>query len=247
MTNLPQKRSPARFAPILVIVAALALAFAFRLHERLSLETLREQGAALQAFVNANFVAAIALYALLYIAVVATSIPVGTALTLAGGFLLGTWLGGGVTVISATLGATIVFLAARSAFGDVLRERAGPWLKRFEAGFRDNAFNYLLALRLFPAAPFFVVNLAPAFLNVKLRDFFFATLIGIIPGTLVYASVGAGLRAAFEAGTDVDPVAAARDLFFSPGIIGPVIGLIALSLLPVIAKALRRNRAGADA
>ncbi len=241
------RRSLVRFAPILAILGLLALAFALGLHKQLSLQALRDNSAAMQAFVADNFIAALALYALVYTLAVAISLPGALFLSLTGGFLFGTWAGGATTWLSATLGATIVFLAARSAFGDVLRERAGPWLQRFETGFRDNAFNYLLALRLFPGAPFFVVNLAPAFLGVKLRDFVLATLVGIIPGTFVYASVGAGLRAAFEAGTDVDPAAAARALFFSPAIIGPVLGLIALSLLPVIAKAMRRKPADVDA
>lgn len=243
MTTEPTPgRGLARFLPVLVIVAALALALVFRVHERLSLEALREQREALEAFVAAHLIEALALYMLIYTVATAISLPGGLFLSLAGGFLFGTWLGGSATWISATIGATLIFLAARTAFADVLRERAGPWLAKLEAGFRENAFNFLLALRLFPGAPFFIVNLAPAFLGVSLRDFFFATLLGIIPGTFVFASVGAGLRAAFDAGASVDPAQAARALFFSPAIIGPVLGLIALSLLPVAAKWLRRRR-----
>jgi uncharacterized membrane protein YdjX (TVP38/TMEM64 family) len=234
----------ARFAPLAAIAALLAAAFALGLHKQLSLEALRDNRVALEHFVAAHLVAAAALYMLAYALAVAISLPGALFLTLAGGFLFGTWLGGGATVIAATIGATAIFLAAKTAFGDALRARAAGWLKRFEQGFGDNAFNYLLALRLFPGAPFFIVNLAPAFLGVSLRDYFFATLIGVIPGTLVYSAVGAGLRAAFEAGTAVDPASAARGLFFSPAVIGPVIGLIALSLLPVLAKALRKAPRG---
>jgi len=196
----------------------------------------------LEAFVSANLWAALALYVLVYATSVAISFPIASVLTLAGGFLFGPWLGGGATVIAATLGATALFVAARTAIGDALRARAGGWLEKLERGFRENAFNYLLALRLFPGAPFFIVNLVPAFFGVKLRDFVLATFIGIIPGTLVYASVGNGLRAAFEAGVSADPAAQGRALLFAPEIILPIVGLIVLSLLPILAKALRKPK-----
>jgi uncharacterized membrane protein YdjX (TVP38/TMEM64 family) len=232
----------ARFAPLALIVLALSLALVFRVHEQLSLDVLRARREQLDAFVAVNLAAALALYALAYVAAVAVSLPGATILTLTGGFLFGPWLGGSATVIAATMGATGVFLAARTALADSLRGRAGGWLERLREGFARNAFNYLLVLRLTPIAPFFIVNLAPAFLGVTLRDYFFATLIGIIPGTFVYASVGASLRAAFEAGTAADPAQAARALLFSPAVVLPVLGLAALSLLPVLIKMLRREK-----
>jgi uncharacterized membrane protein YdjX (TVP38/TMEM64 family) len=233
------KKSPLRFAPVAVIVLGLVAAYAAGLHRYLSLDTLRDQGAALDAFVAANLPLALAGFVAVYIGVVALSLPGASIMSLSGGFLFGPWLGGTANVIAATIGATIIFLAAKTAFGDALRAKAGGFIEKLEKGFQDNAFNYLLSLRLFPGAPFFMVNLVPAFLGVKLRDFFFATLFGIIPGCLVYATVGSGLRAAFEAGTNVDPAAAARALLFQPEVIGGIVGLIALSLLPVIAKALK--------
>ncbi|MEQ1619072.1 MAG: VTT domain-containing protein [Terricaulis sp.] len=247
MTDTPKdqyaKKSFARYAPILLVVAGLAVAFAFRVHEYLSLEALYRQTAALDAFVARNYVAGIALFMLIYGAAVASSIPGASFLTLSGGFLFGTWTGGAAAWIAAAIGATLIFLAARTAFGDALRARAGGWLTRLGDGFRDNAFNYLLALRLTPIAPFFVVNLAPAFFNVKLRDYVLATLIGMIPGAFVYASVGAGLRAALKTGVVVDPSEAARAILFSPAVFGPILALIALALLPIALKALRRGRA----
>ncbi|MFZ4121104.1 MAG: TVP38/TMEM64 family protein [Caulobacterales bacterium] len=237
-----QTQSPwLRFLPVVVIAGGLGLAYALGLHRHLSLETLRTQSAAMDAFVAQNLPLALLIYMAAYTAAVAFSIPGALFLTLSGGFLFGVWIGGPATVIAATLGATLIFLAAKTAFGDALRARAGGFIAKLEKGFQENAFNYLLTLRLFPGAPFFIVNLVPAFLGVKLRDYFFATLLGIIPGTMVYSAVGAGLRAAFAAGTDVDPVAAARALLFQPIIIGPIIGLIALALLPVIAKSFGRK------
>jgi uncharacterized membrane protein YdjX (TVP38/TMEM64 family) len=243
VTDQPDQKRPgwARFVPIAVIVAALAAVVLSGAYRHLSLDTLRDSRAALDAFVAENRLLALAMYILAYALAVTISMPGALVFTLTGGFLFGPWVGGGAAIIAATIGATGVFLAARSAFGNSLRARAGGWLTRLEAGFRENAFNYLLALRLFPGAPFFIVNLVPALLNVSLRDFAAATFIGIIPGTLVYASVGNGLRAAFNAGADVNPATAARALLSSPAVILPIVGLIALALAPIVYKALQRK------
>jgi uncharacterized membrane protein YdjX (TVP38/TMEM64 family) len=239
MSAQPHK-SPARFLPILLIAAALGVALVFRVHEQLSLETLYARSQALDGYVARNLAGALALFMLIYAISVTISLPGASVLTISGGFLFGTWLGGAAVWIAATVGATLIFLAARTAFGDALRARAGSWLDRLSAGFRDNAFTYLLILRLTPVAPFFVVNVAPAFFNVKLRDYVLASLIGIIPGTFVYAAVGAGLKSALAAGATTDPKQAAAAIFSSPAVYGPIIGLIALSLIPLAVKALRR-------
>ena len=238
----PTKKPLTRFAPIALVAVAFMLAIVFRVHERLSLDALYAQSEALDAFVSRNYVAAIAIFMAIYAIAVASSIPGASFLTLSAGFLFGTLVGGAAAWIAATIGATLIFLAARSAFGDALRARAGGWLAKLGDGFRDNAFNYLLVLRLTPIAPFFVVNLAPAFFNVQLRDYLLATLIGMIPGAFVYASVGAGLRAALETGAAANPNEAARAILLSPAVLGPILALIALALLPVIIKALRGKR-----
>ena len=234
-----------RFAPIALIAAALALAIAFRLHERLSLTTLYEQGQALDGYVSTHFLLALAVFTLTYALLVMISLPGASFFTIAGGFLFGTWIGGGAAWIGATIGATLIFLAARTAFGDALRARAGSWLERLRDGFRRNAFNYLLVLRLTPVAPFFVVNLAPAFFNVSLRDYVLATLIGMVPGALVYASVGAGMKVALATGAASDPNEAARAILTSPAVYLPIVALIALALLPIAIRALRRPKPGA--
>lgn len=239
----PAKKSLARFAPIALVAALFVLALIFRVHERLSLDALYARSSALDAIVARNFAGAVAIFMLVYGLAVASSIPGASFLTLGGGFLFGPWTGGAAAWIAASIGATLIFLAARTAFGDLLRARAGGWLERLAAGFRDNAFNYLLALRLTPIAPFFIVNLAPAFFNVKLRDYVLATLIGMIPGAFVYAWVGAGLRTALETGANANPSEAARAILTSPTVFGPILALIALALLPVAINALRRPRA----
>lgn len=239
MTDTPPQKSLARFLPLALIVIALGLALVFRVHERLSLDALYAQAQSLDAFVSRNLIVALALFALIYAGAVTISLPGASILTISGGFLFGTWAGGAGAWLGATIGATLIFLAARTAFGDALRARAGSWVEKLAEGFRENAFSYLLVLRLTPVAPFFIVNVAPAFFNVKLRDYVLATAIGIVPGTFVYAAVGAGLKAALATGATTDPAQAARALLTSPAILAPIIGLIVLAIIPIAIKALR--------
>jgi uncharacterized membrane protein YdjX (TVP38/TMEM64 family) len=145
-------------------------------------------------------------------------------------------MGGSLAVIGATIGATLLFLAARTALGDFLRAKAGPSLAAFEAGFRENALSYLLVLRLVPAFPFFLVNLAPAFLGVPLGTYVVGTLLGILPATFVFASIGAGLGAVFDRGEQPDLA-----LVASPAVMLPMLGLAALALIPVAVRQWRKR------
>jgi uncharacterized membrane protein YdjX (TVP38/TMEM64 family) len=232
------KAAPAwrRWLPLALLLAALAAVYATGLHRHLSLGTLKSHRDALQGFVAAHPLTAPLAYTLVYAAAVALSVPGGLVLTLAGGFLFGTWLGAGWAVLGATTGAVAVFLIARSAIGSSLRRRAGPWLQKLEAGFRADAFHYLLVLRLIPLLPFWLVNLVPAFLGVPVRTFALATLLGIIPATLVFASVGNGLGAILDRGQEPD-----LGLILEPPVLLPLLGLAVLALLPVI---YRRWRGG---
>ncbi|MDF1687083.1 MAG: TVP38/TMEM64 family protein [Parvibaculaceae bacterium] len=223
--------SLARLTPILVLIAGLGAFFWFDLDAYLSLEVLRENRAGLGVWVAENAVLAAVVYILIYTVLVALSVPGALVATLTGGLLFGTVFGGLYTVIGATAGATIIFLAAKTALGDMLRAKASGAILKMEEGFRENAFSYMMVLRLVPAFPFFLVNLAPAFLGVKLRTYVVATFLGIIPGTFVFASVGNGLGALFEKGQDPD-----LGIIFAPEILLPIIGLALLSLLPVAYK-----------
>jgi uncharacterized membrane protein YdjX (TVP38/TMEM64 family) len=218
-----------RFLPIALVAAALALAYALGVHELLSLEQLRLHHRTLLAFVAAHPVTAPLGYAAIYALAVALSLPGAVVLTVAGGFLFGAWLGTGLTVVAATIGATVIFLAARSAFGDLLRARAGPALRRMEEGFRRDAFSYLLMLRLVPLFPFFLVNLVPAFLGVRLRTYVAATLLGIIPATLVFTLAGCGLDR-IVAGDG----AVTLDSLLPPEMMAALFGLALLALAPVL-------------
>lgn len=232
----PARRPSAlrRFAPLAGLVLTAVAFFALGLHRYVSLEALRQHHESLRAFVDAHAIAAALLYVGLYTLATAASVPGALALTVTGGLLFGTVTGTLLTLAGATAGATAVFLAARSALGDVLRSRLGGSLARMAEGFRQDAFSYLLVLRLIPLFPFFVVNLAPAFLGVKLSTYVLATALGIIPGTFVYASVGAGLGTVLAQGGDVSLSGA-----LTPQVIVALIGLAVLSLLPVLYRRLR--------
>lgn len=223
-----RRRGPGRFLPLLALAAGLSLFFALDLDRHVGFQTLAEHRGTLLAFARDNAALAGIGYVAAYAAAVAFSVPGAVVLTLAGGFLFGTWLATVYVVAAATAGAVAVFLAARSAFGGVLRRRAGPWLRRFEAGFRENAFSYLLALRLMPLFPFWLVNLVAAVLDVPLGTYVLGTALGIIPGSLVYASVGNGLGAVFDQGEAPD-----AGILLEPEVLLPLAGLALLSLLPV--------------
>lgn len=226
-----------RLAPLALLLAALGAFFALGLHDYLSFDTLREHRAQLLALVARHPVLAPLAFTAVYAAVIALSVPGGAILTIAGGFLFGIVPATLYVVVGATIGATIVFLIARSALGDSLRARAGPRIRRMEEGFRADALSYLLVLRLIPLFPFWLVNIVPAFLGVPLRTYVLGTLVGIIPGSFVYASVGNGLGAVFEAGGTPD-----LGIIFEPAVLLPIVGLAALALLPVAYRRYRARR-----
>jgi uncharacterized membrane protein YdjX (TVP38/TMEM64 family) len=222
-----------RLAPLALLVIALGVAFALRLDRYLSFDQLAAHREWLLAEVARLGLLAPLCYVLIYAAATGLSIPGAVLLTLVAGFLFGTLAGTAIVVIGATLGAIIVFLVARTAFGDVLRKRAGPFIRKLEDGFRENALSYLLVLRLIPVFPFWLVNLVPAFLGVRLGTFALGTFVGIIPGAFVYASLGSGLGALIESGERPD-----LGIIFQPRVLVPLIGLALLALLPVVYKRL---------
>jgi uncharacterized membrane protein YdjX (TVP38/TMEM64 family) len=181
------------YAGPLVLLVLLAAGYTFGLHDYLTLQSIAENRTALAAYTQQHIGLSLLIFILVYTVAVAVSFPGASVLTILAGLLFG-WLTGGLAAIfAATLGATIVFQIAKSSFGDVLAKKAGPFLNRISSGFADDAFNYLLFLRLVPAFPFWLVNIAPALANVKLRIFVIATFLGIIPGTFAFASIGSGL------------------------------------------------------
>jgi uncharacterized membrane protein YdjX (TVP38/TMEM64 family) len=214
--------------------AAIALILGLRfsgLAELLSLETLRTHRATLTAWVSGHLLWAALAYVALYIATVAFSIPGAVILTLSGGFLFGAVLGTLLTVAGATTGAVLVFLFARAVFGAAALDRFGDRGRRLAEGIRRNAWSYLLVLRLVPLFPFFLVNLVPAFVGVRLPVYALTTFFGILPGTAVFSLSGAGLGAVLDAGGELD----LRSIL-TPQIIAALAGLAALSLAAIPLK-----------
>ncbi len=227
-----------RLLPLAVLAAAIVVAYALGLHEYLRFESLRENRALLLNWVE-NYSVFVSLgYVAIYAVAVAMSLPGAIFMTLAGGFMFGAILGTVYVVIAATIGATTIFLIAKTALGDALRSRAGPWMARLEEGFRDNALSYLLVLRLVPLFPFWLVNLVPAILGIPLRTFVLGTAVGIIPGTFVFCLAGAGLGSVFDSGESFSVGSV-----LTPEMIAGLIGLAVLSLVPVLYKRFKARSA----
>lgn len=225
-----------RLLPLGLLLCGLAAFFAFDLDRFVSFQALAENRDLLQGWVTDHPVAARLAYGTAYALAIAFSLPVGLVLTLTGGLLFGLVEGTAITVVAATIGALAVFLAARTAIGDSLRAKAGPFVARLEDGFRENALSYLLVLRLVPLFPFWLVNIVPAVLGVSTRIFLLGTLFGIIPGTFVFVSVGNGLDTVLARGE-----MPGAGVFLEPGVLIPIAGLTLLSLIPVVYKRFRRG------
>ncbi len=222
---------------IAVLIAGLAyVAWHSGLAEVLSWRGLARHQARLLALVAEHPILAPLIYGLLYTAWVAISIPEAALVTVAGGLLFGTVLGGTIAVLGATAGAVVLFLVARSAFASTMRRRAGALLDRIRPGLHRDGFSYLLALRLVPT-PFWLVNLAAALAGMRLLPFTAATLVGIIPATFILAWIGAGVGDVLAAGQSPD-----LGILFSVRVLGPMAALAALALLPVAWRWLRRGR-----
>ena len=226
-----QKRLP------IIIVAVAALTGAFFLRDYLSFDTLRENREALIEFRDANYLVAVLAFMAVYIIIVAFSLPGAAIATLTGGFLFATFPGALYNVTAATIGALGIFTAARIGFGDKLADKmetGSGLVKRIKDGIDENQWSVLFLIRLVPAVPFFVANLVPALVDVPYRRFAISTFIGIIPGSVVYTSVGAGLGEVFARGETPN-----LSIIFEPHILLPILGLCALAALPIVLKAVR--------
>ena len=219
-----------KLALLAAMVGVVVVFFALGGQDYLTLDSVKANRAALLRFADEHFVAALATAFLVYAGAVAFSLPGGLVLSLTMGFIFGRWVGTVLIVIAATVGATVVFLAARYLFADAARRRMGALGARISAGFTENALNYLLFLRLVPLFPFFLVNLAPAFTGIGLRTYVLGTLVGIIPGSFVYANLGQTLGR-------IDSLSG----LVSPETIGAFVLLGALALAPVVVRKFRSS------
>ncbi len=229
-----------RFAPAGIIIAVLAFGYLMGWQQYFTLDYLAQSQEMLLAWVAENPVLSRVGFFMAYALAVAVSFPAASILTIFGGFLFGWLVGGLIVALAATLGACILFLAARSAFGDSLRSRVGGAAKSMSEGFEKDAFNYLLFLRLAPIFPFFVINIVPALFKVPLKIYATATLLGILPGTFAYAFLGQGLGSSLDAATKAGTSLNIKDVV-TPQLLTAFIVLALAALLPIVIKRLRKT------
>lgn len=228
-----------RRLPILVILLA-AVIGAISLRDDISFETLARHREELLAFRDAHYLWSVLAFLAGYVLIVGLSLPGGTVATLTGGFLFGLFPGVLFNVLGAGTGAVLVFLAARTGFGEALSrklESAGGKAARLQARLRDNEWSVLFLMRLVPLVPFFVANLIPAVVGTSLTRFAVSTYLGIIPGALVFTSVGSGLGEVFARGEAPD-----LGIIFTPPVLLPLLGLAALAALPMLLQAIKGER-----
>ena len=223
MTSKSESSSIGKWLILGVFALGLGLFFFFDLGKYATLSSLKENKDALQAFTENNYIYTVFLYILVYAGQTAFSLPGAAILTLAGGFLFGTLLGTVYVNIAATSGATLAFLAARYLFRDSVENKFGKKLGPIQKGFSENAFSYLLTLRLIPLFPFFLVNLASGLTRIPIKTYIIATSIGIIPGSFVFSN----------AGKQLGTISSLKDVA-SPGVLGAFVLLGLLSLVPVL-------------
>ena len=226
-----------RYLPLLILIVAVVAVFASGVTRYLNLEALKANEAALRGFVAANLPLALIAFITVYALSTAVSLPGAVILTLAGGYLFGTWIGGVATVIGATLGAVLVFYAVRTSLGQTLRDRAeasGGRLKAVIDGVQAGAFGYILTLRLIPLAPFWLVNVAAALAHAPLRAYALATFLGIMPATFIYSGIGAGIGELLARGEAPD-----LGVIFAPKVLLPLVALGLLTLATTVFQRLR--------
>jgi uncharacterized membrane protein YdjX (TVP38/TMEM64 family) len=226
----------ARHLPLALIVI-IAVAGTFLLGDRINFDLLREHRDQLLAFRDQNFALLASGFVLGYVMIVALSLPGAAVASVTGGFLFGLAAGTLLNVLSATIGASLIFLAARLGLGQALSARIAAsegTVKRLKARLDENEISVLLLLRLIPVVPFFVANLVPALVGVRFAPFFWTTAVGIVPGALVYTWIGVGLGEVFDRGGTPD-----LSLLWEPQVIGPILGLAALAALPIAIRSWR--------
>lgn len=226
-----------RLWPVALPLLVLGLVYAFGLQRHLSVEALAEYRETLSGLVQARPVAAAALYLLAYTIAAAAAVPAGPVMTMAGGLLFGIWLGTAFALVAATAGACLLFLAVHSALRPMVERRAGRLVDRIRPGLERDGFWYLLSLRLLPIVPYWLGSIAPALVGMRLGAFAAATALGILPGTAVFASLGAGLDDALARGAGKEGLSA----MLSPSVLLPLLGLAVLSLVTAWWRRRRRQ------
>lgn len=237
--NATPRARVARHLPLAVIVCV-AVVGAVMLGDMVSFDTLSAHREALMDFRDTHFAALALGFVAVYFIIVAFSLPGGAVASVTGGFLFGLTLGALLNVTAASLGAIVIFAAARMGLGRMLSARieaSDGTLKRMKQGLHEHEISVLLLMRLVPVVPFFVANIVPALVGVRPANYVWTTVLGIVPGTLVYTWVGVGLGGVFDRGGDPD-----LSLLWEPQVIEPILGLCVLAALPIAVRMLRGRR-----
>jgi uncharacterized membrane protein YdjX (TVP38/TMEM64 family) len=229
----PSRGAVLRWLPLGLVALALVLLYAVGLQDYLSLEALRRYQGTLNGYVAEQPVLSAAAYVIVYIVIVAISFPGAGVMTITGGFLFGPILGRILAAIASTVGATLIFLIARTSVGTLLADRAGTRIQKLRKGFQEEGFSYLLFIRLVPIFPFWLVNLAAALFGVRLLTYVAATAAGAVPATFVFAYFGHGLQTALDSEGPHVPVAL-------------LVALVLLGCMALVPIAVRRWRRGKE-
>lgn len=226
-----------RWLPVVVLAAA-GIAFWLMSQGGGPVATLRAAHAALTLHAGEAPATTALLYFLLYVAAIVCALPLANLLALLAGALFGVAGGAAMAMVATATGDMLFFLVMRGALGSRLSARIAARARRLDAGFAENAFNYVLALRVLPVIPFWLVNLAAASAGVRFRTFATATAIGIIPAAIIYAGIGSGMAAVLREGAPFD-----TGLLMQMEIVLPLTGLALLAVLPVLWRRFRRRPA----
>ena len=241
---MPVSQRIRRFIPFAIVLIVVALAYATGLTRYLSFAPIREHGQWLREQVREHYLISLLIYFLGYAALTTTAIPGAVFVTLTGGFLFGTWVGGFTTSTAATLGAVNVYYIVRSSLGQWLREwaeRDQGRMKQLRDGLARNAFWYLFTLRVVPAVPFILINIASGLTSIPVRPYALATWLGILPAFIIYSAIGSKLGVMFDQGREPK-----LSSLLEPQFVILLVGVGFLSfVLPLVFRILKARRAKA--
>jgi uncharacterized membrane protein YdjX (TVP38/TMEM64 family) len=230
------KKSPSRFVSclrryglLILLLFVLIVFFHFHLSHFFTFEKLRANQTAIVAWTASHYIWAVFAYIAVFALLIACTVPCATVFTLAGGFLFGN-MALGYALASMLLGGSALYLAVRVSLGPRFAKATG-WLKSFEDGFQQNAFYYLLTIRLVPILPCWISNIGAGLMNVPYFTFMSATLLGIFPSTLIYVLAGRSLDKIVS-----NQTLPLRNIVLDPFVLFPLLGLALLSMMPVLYK-----------
>jgi uncharacterized membrane protein YdjX (TVP38/TMEM64 family) len=222
----PQGKWWTRLAILAVVVLGVVVFYATGLNQRLSRDELVDHLDTYRARVRENLPLAALIFFAAYVSFTALSLPIGLWMSLLGGALFGRWLGTGIVIFAATIGASLTFLATRYMLGSIIQRRFGNRLAALNAGIEKDGAFYLFTLRLIPAVPFWLINLGMGLTRMRVVVFALVSFVGMLPGTFLYVN----------AGNELANIHSARDVA-SPSVI---VSLALLGLLPLVLRKTQR-------